>query len=69
MAGQSKFRYSNSAFTEEQETFIIFKYGEVGCITQVKRSFGTRFFPKNPRKVPNKTNSKDLLTGSLKPDL
>ena len=66
MAGQSKFRYSNSAFTEEQETFIILKYGEVGCITQVKRSFGTRFFPKNPRKVPHHYQFHRLVDRFLK---
>ena len=66
MAGQSKFRYSNSAFTEEHETFIILKYGEVGCISKVKRSFETRFFPKNPRKVPHQKQFQRLVDRFLK---
>ena len=67
----SKMR-KNSPFTEEQQTFIILKYGEVGSISQVKRAFGTRFHPKHPRNAPSfcqiqRVVDRFLTTGSVNP--
>ena len=43
---------TDSPFSVEESKFIILKYGEVKCTAAVRRAFGTKFFPKNPRKVP-----------------
>ena len=42
----------DTPFSVDQCTFIIFKYGEVQNTSQVRRAFGTKFLPNNPRKVP-----------------
>ena len=44
---------NNSTFSAEESKFIILKYGEVKCAAAVRRAFGTKFLPKNPRKVPH----------------
>ena len=66
MAGLSKFSLrKNSPFTEEQHTFIILKYGELGNVTLVRRAFGSRFFPKNPREVPDRKQIQRVVTRFL----
>ena len=48
-----KFEFrKDTPFSVDQCTFITFKYGEVQNTSQVRRAFGTKFLPNNPRKVP-----------------
>ena len=41
-----------SPFNQEQVSWIILKFGELKCISAVKRAFGTKFYRGYPRKVP-----------------
>lgn len=44
-------RRVNASFTEDQEKFVILKYGEVRCFRAVRRAFAAKFYPRHPRKV------------------
>ena len=41
-----------NSLSKEQKKMIILKYGEVRNLTEVRRYFGTKHYPKHPRKVP-----------------
>ena len=57
---RQKFSFrSDSPFSAEQSTFIILKYGELKSTAAVRRAFGTKFHPKNPRKVPQQAQFQD----------
>ena len=40
------------SLNEKQKKMIISKYDEVRNLTEVRRYFGTKYYPKHPRKVP-----------------
>ena len=70
---RQKFSFrSDSPFSAEQSTFIILKYGELKSTAAVRRAFGTKFHPKNPRKVPQqdqfqRVSDNFIKTASVRP--
>ena len=43
----------NSPFLKEEATFIIMKFAEAKSMKKIQWLFRSKFFPKNPRKVPD----------------
>ena len=56
----------DSPFTTEQSTFIILKYGEVKNTTLVRRFFRMKFFPKNPKQVPQNVKFQRVIDRFLR---
>ena len=64
---RQKFSFrSDSPFSAEQSTFIILKYGELKSTAAVRRAFGTKFHPKNPRKVPQQVQFQRVIDNFIK---
>ena len=59
-------------FSRDQINWIILKFGDLKNIDKVKKAFGTKFYKKNPRNVPNYNAFKRIIerfrdTGHTKP--
>ena len=57
---------SDSPFSADQSIFIILKYGELKSTAAVRRAFGTKFHPKNPRKVPQQVQLQRVIDNFIK---
>ena len=60
------------AFSRDQINWIILKFGELKNIDKVKKAFGTKFYKKNPRRIPNYNAFKRIIerfrdTGHTRP--
>ena len=58
--------WSDSPFSAEQSTFIIFKYRELKSTAGVRRVFGTKFHPKNQRKVSQQVQFQRVIDNFIK---
>ena len=64
---RQKFSFrSDSPFSADQSIFIILKYGELKSTAAVRRAFGTKFHPKNPRKVPQQVHFQRVIDNFIK---
>ena len=51
----------NSPFSHDQASWVILKFGELNSLSDVRRAFRLKFFPKNPRYVPDLKAFKRLV--------
>ena len=51
----------NSPFSHDQASWVILKFGELNNLSDVRRAFRLKFFPKNPRYVPDLKAFKRLV--------
>ena len=64
---RQKFSFrSDSPFSAEWSTFIILKYGELKSTAAVRRAFGIKFRPQNPRKVPQQVQFQRVIDNFIK---
>lgn len=52
----------DSPFSKEQASWIIPKFGEIKSLSKLRRAFRRKFFPKNPRCVPDLKAFQRLVT-------